>query len=241
MDKKIINDGQFLYCDNSEYGCYFSTAEFGKTYGIKDGGLNDKLRKISDELGLDDIVYLQQIHSDIIYEYDGTHKFRGDVEGDAIITDIKNVGIGVFTADCVPVIVVDSKKHVCAAIHSGWKGTINNIVGKTISKMVNEYGCSTDDMDVFIGPHNKVCCYEVSTELIEKFSNNEIFSGKNINEGRYLNLEQCIVIQCQEESINLNNINRDKYCTFCSKEPIFHSYRKDKDLAGRQISFVYIK
>ena len=86
-------------------------------------------------------------------------------EGDAIITNVKNVIIGVFTADCVPVILVDEENKVIAAIHSGWRGTFESITLKTIKKMKEEFNTNEINIKAYIGPHIRKCCYEVSEEL----------------------------------------------------------------------------
>lgn len=241
MNKRIINNGLFICEENDKFQCLFSTAENKVSYSLSDSSLESKFKMISDYLNLDDIMYLKQIHSDKIFEYDNSIKFKGDKEGDALITNIRNVAIGVFTADCVPVLIVDEIQGVCAAVHSGWKGTINNIVGKTLSRMIDDYNCKKEDLKVYIGPHNKSCCYEVSEELIKEFKSVDIFMNEDINSGRYLNLENCIIIQCRNIGINKGNINKSDYCTFCSDEILFHSYRKENTNAGRQFSFVYIK
>ncbi len=123
-------------------------------------------------LKLIDVEYLQQIHSDKTYMYNKYYENIKDEEGDAIITIEKNVAVGVFTADCVPIIIVNEEKKVVAAVHSGWKGTFNSIVVNTINKMKEEYNINVANTKVYIGPHIRQCCYEVSEELKEKFIRN---------------------------------------------------------------------
>ena len=117
------------------------------------------------------------------------------IDGDALITDRTKIAIGVFTADCVPVILVDTRKGVIAAVHSGWKGTKALIVSKTIERLQENYGSRAKDIRVYIGPHIGGCCYEVSKELIEEFTSEDIYSNIKISNNNKLDLEKCILAQ----------------------------------------------
>lgn len=196
---------------------------------------NLNIEKLKEELKVDDIGFLRQIHSDTILDYNGEI-----AEGDSIVTDKKNIALAVFTADCVPILLWDQENDVIAAVHSGWKGTKKNILGKTIDKMIKDYNCKAANIFSFIGPHIQRCCYEVSEELIDKFKNQEVYKGISINEVRNLDLNLCILTLLREKGILENNIHNTKLCTCCNKENNFHSYRKDKETAGRIISIIYI-
>lgn len=233
--------GNFIKFQEESYNALFSTADNDLSYNLADSNLSEKFNELCDKLKIEDICYLKQIHSDQILICDENHKYHGEHEGDAIITTLTNNAVGIFTADCVPVLIADKKNKVVAAVHSGWRGTIANIVGKTINKMVDDYGCLPENISVFIGPHNKQCCYEVSEELINEFKNVDYLKNADINMGRYLSLEKCIIKQCENCKIEQGNIITTDYCTFCSENVKFHSYRKEGKSAGRQFSFVYIK
>lgn len=240
----IPMQGDFLVIDKQKYSVMFSTAINDRNFNrhSDDGAL--ELEKLKDEFNLEGLIYIRQIHSDVIYTYDGNiseHDFREN-EGDAIITAKNNIGIGIFTADCTPVIIADRNKKVVAAVHSGWKGTYKSITLKTINKMISEFFCSPQDIEVFIGPHIKKCCYEVSEELKEKFINekkdihkDKLFSGRN------LSMEECILDDLKKCNINDKNINILDECTYCSKDIKLHSYRRTNGDYGRLFSFIVIK
>lgn len=193
----------------------------------------DNLKK---EIGLDHIGYSKQIHSDIVNIYDGEL-----TSGDAIITNINGVGLGVFTADCVPVLIIDNDNGVIAAVHSGWKGTNMNIVAKTIDRMSLEFKSKVSNISVVIGPHIRSCCYEVGREVKDIFNSNPLFNGKNIFNNNNLNLSECIKIQLSEKCIKNENIFELDLCTFCEKKIPLHSYRREKANYGRNFSLIYIK
>ncbi|WP_072987584.1 peptidoglycan editing factor PgeF [Clostridium cavendishii] len=227
---KIVNGD--IKIKNDKINIYFTTAEASIDYKIGLGEGEKSINILENKLNLKKIYFLKQIHSDKIIN---TNDINNDliVEGDALISNKRDIGIGVFTADCVPVIAYDKEKEIIAAIHSGWRGTYDNIVGKTIDKMIKDYGCS--NIETIIGPHIKECCYEVSMEIVDKF--NEKYNYKT--KSRNISIESYIKEQLEKynEVKKIDNVN---LCTFCSDKPKFYSYRKEGDLAGRMFSFIFL-
>ena len=235
MEIETIDNYEFIKFKYDNAVILFSTAKNEKSFNknTEEGLLN--LEKIKAHYDLQDIGYLNQIHSDIIWNFKEEIK-----DGDAIITDKIKTGIGVFTADCVPVILVDTSKGVIAAIHSGWKGTKSFIVSKTIDRLQENYGSKSEDIRVYIGPHIGGCCYEVSKELVEEFTREEIYSNIEINKDNKLDLEKCILAQLMKKGINKKNISTTNTCTACNKQYELYSYRCSENKQGRMFSFVYL-
>lgn len=236
MKTEIINNYEFIKFENNNAVVLFSTAKNGLNFNknTEEGIAN--LEKIKKHYKLETIGYLNQIHSDLIFNFDGNIK-----DGDALITDRTKTAIGVFTADCVPVILVDTRKGAIAAIHSGWKGTKALIVSKTIERLQEKYGSRTKDISVYIGPHIGGCCYEVSNELIEEFTSEDIYSNIEISTNNKLDLEKCILVQLREKGIKEENIFTTNTCTACNKQYELYSYRFSVNKQGRMFSFVYFK
>lgn len=235
MKKININDYEFLKYKFDRANIIFSTAKGNLSFNKSIQEEKNNLYNLKEWFHVKEIGYLNQVHSDNIFIYD-----RELHDGDAIITDKSNIAIGVFTADCVPVIIYDRNKNVIAAVHSGWKGTYSCIVSKTIQEMKNMFQCNCEDIHVYIGPHNKVCCYEVGQELIGKFRSKDIYSNIEISHGRNLNLQRCIIKQLNLEGILKDNITSTEICTFCSETFKMHSYRKNDNKMGRMFSFIYL-
>ncbi|MCM8710482.1 peptidoglycan editing factor PgeF [Clostridium sp. SYSU_GA19001] len=236
MDKIIIDGYEFLRVQAEKATMIFSTAKNNLNFNIHcDEGKNNILR-LKQWFGLDDISYLYQKHSDNVYIQDGNI-----YEGDGIITNKKNIGIGVFTADCVPVLLYDKVENVVAAVHSGWKGTLSCITIKALEKMQKEYGCSFKNINAYIGPHNRMCCYEIGEDVADKFNKSALYSGIEIIKNNKLNLERCIVRQLEYLGVSSKNINTMNLCTYCNEEIQLFSYRKSKENYGRMFSFIFIK
>ena len=111
--------------------------------------------------------YAKQIHSDIIFSVERQNGCLG--QGDALVTGTPGIIVGVRTADCVPVLLVDPVRRVVAAVHAGWRGTVQHIVTKTVGKMRSEHQVLPSDLLAVIGPCIGECCYEVGPEVSAQF------------------------------------------------------------------------
>lgn len=231
----------FLILDNEKSEVVFSTAKDDRSFNRNtEEGVN-ALNSIKKDFNVNEVLYIKQIHSDKVLNYEGQIDFIEN-EGDAIITNKRNVAIGIFTADCVPVIAINEVDGVIAAIHSGWRGTFNSITNKTLEKMTEVYKVNHKNTKIYIGAHIRKCCYEVSEELKEKFieekkdiDKNELFNGRN------LSLKECILKDALDSGISENNIYDFDACTYCEDEIKLHSYRKSNGSYGRLFSFAFLK
>ena len=234
MEKISIENYEFITEDLGTALVVFSTAKNGLNFYSKADPGKENIEKLKSWFPVEEVAYLSQIHSDLVF----TNDCRG-CEGDAIITDKSGVAVGVFTADCVPVIIYDPVHMAAAAVHSGWKGTYSLIVSKTIDKMKNAYGSVPADMKVFIGPNMRECCYEVSEELVQKFRESDYYKDTDAFQGRKLSMEKCILRQLENQGVHDENIKVTGLCTSCSKVELYSYRRGEKD--KRLFSFIYIK
>ena len=193
MKREIIDNKEFIVFNDGNIKVRFSTALNNVNYKKEDEEGKKNLEDLKEIFKVDKVVYVNQTHSsDFI---DATFEnFKGDRDCDSLVTTDKNTLIGVFTADCVPVIAYDKEKEVIAAIHSGWKGTYNKIARKF---------------------------------------------GKEVCNGRMLNLEKCVEIQLKG-IVKKENITSTRICTYCEKEVKMHSYRQDQEKSGRLFSSIFI-
>ena len=140
LDHKLLKKkDDFIMIDDEKYQIVFTNAEKERSFNRNtEEGINE-INSLKKEFDAKDVIYLKQIHSDKILIHKSNGKSIKDEEGDAIITNEKNVIIGVFTADCVPIILIDEENGVIAAIHSGWRGTFESITLKTIELIFYHY------------------------------------------------------------------------------------------------------
>ncbi len=155
---------------------------------------------------------------------------------DALTTRTPRVLLGVKTADCVPVLLADSLRGACAAIHAGWRGTVSAIVLRTIERMSQEFGTRASDISAAIGPSANACCYEVGSDVIEAFRKN--FSDADslftpTREGHALvDLQRANREQLIRAGVSPKRIHTAPLCTMCRTD-LFFSYRREKLATGR--------
>jgi purine-nucleoside/S-methyl-5'-thioadenosine phosphorylase / adenosine deaminase len=114
------------------------------------------------------LVALCQIHSDIIHRVDH-NSVAEPLQGDAHFTRERGVLLTVQTADCIPILLADTKQRAVAAIHAGWRGTLRRIATKTLGRMQMEFGTNPKDVIAALGPGIGRCCYEVGPEVAREF------------------------------------------------------------------------
>ncbi|MGH9733676.1 MAG: peptidoglycan editing factor PgeF [Candidatus Acidiferrales bacterium] len=116
-----------------------------------------------------DMVALRQMHSDIVHRIEAAAS-GPTLQGDALFTRERGILLTVQTADCVPILIADIRARAIAAIHSGWRGTLNRIAEKTLGRMKMEFGTRPEDVIAAIGPGIGGCCYEVGHEVAKEFA-----------------------------------------------------------------------
>lgn len=120
-----------------------------------------------------------QVHSDGIKIVESDEDIeRSEEKFDALVSDLPKVLVGVKTADCVPVLLGDNKTGAFAAIHAGWRGTVQTIVLKTVEKLIEKYGTDPKDLICAIGPAAGCRNYEIGQDVIDAFAGNFSTSGK---------------------------------------------------------------
>lgn len=182
------------------------------------------------------IAFLRQIHSDrtLIAEQPGLVG-----EGDAQISSRSGLTLAIRTADCLPVLLADVRNEVIAAVHAGWRGVVQEIVPKTVASMTRHFGTRTEDLLVAIGPGIGLCCFEVGPEVARQFA--WFFPERQDLSGRAkVDLVETVVRQLTTIGIRGPQIDNADLCS-CCRPDLFHSYRRDRDAAGRMVSTIVIK
>lgn len=158
-------------------------------------------------------------------------------QGDYLITTSSHTAIAVITADCLPVFIYDNVNSVIAIIHSGWKGSFDNIAVNALNTMRNQYGTDPANVKVYYGPNAKICCYEVQKDFIEKLlplcSRDEYPSLIEEREGKfYFNNGNFVTMQLIKNGVLPHHID-DSYneCTICNTS--YNSFRRQRNSPQR--------
>ncbi len=161
----------------------------------------------------------------------------GNYEGyDALITRLPGIVLAVTVADCTPVLIYDSKHRAIAAIHAGWRGTVGEIVAKTISKMGIEFGTDPADCYAYVGTCIDECSFEVGDEVAAQFSSEHKYF--NLKAGKfYVDLKKANRDQLTSAGLPEPNIQLSVYSTVSNNADYF-SYRLEKGQTGRMLACI---
>ncbi len=180
-----------------------------------------------------DFIYSDSVSNDLCSLY--------QKEGDYLITDQVGIGIGVLTADCLPIVFYDKKNSVIAITHAGWRSSVGEIVIKTLERMLLAHKFSPRDIWVYFGPCAKSCCYEVNGDFIENIKKYFFYPKLIRQDGEkiFFDLPLLNKFQLIEFGVDPTHINLDNnVCTMCRNG--FYSYRRDGEMGKRQLSLVWL-
>jgi len=155
-------------------------------------------------------------------------------EADALVTARSGVLLGVRTADCVPVLLADTRTRAVAAIHAGWRGTAGNIAAAALRQMTERFGTRACDVRAAVGPSIGACCYTVGPEVASRFATWCSILGHSTETER-LDLQQVNRLQLELEGVESVWVSGE--CTYCAAERYF-SFRREREEAGRMLSYL---
>ena len=212
------------------------------------------VRAVSGEGSPMRLVTVRQVHSGVVRvvrQGDGaregrleTPEGRAVLEGDGLVTNVPGVLIGVGTADCVPVLVVDTANQAVGAFHAGWRGTVARIVERGVETMQQEYGSRAEDLVAAVGPGIGACCYAVGEEVRDKFAGefrygSELFRVEGGGE-MFVNLWEANRRQLVDAGVGAERITVVGECTGCARDATgerrYFSHRVERGVAGRMLN-----
>ena len=221
--------------------CFFSRKNgFSKGYyeSLNCGlGSNDKkenilknLELVSKKIGCtkESLIILNQIHSNHVIHFNNKTSVKNKLNGDSIVSEVRNIGISILTADCASILFYDPNKKIIGCAHVGWKGALNGIIKNTVRKF-NDLNSNNNDLIAVVGPCIKKDNYEVKIDFFERFTyqdkNNEIFFEK-VNDEKY-KFDLRSFINKELSNLNIKNVDNIEIDTFSERE-FFYSYRRSR-------------
>ncbi|MBE5040639.1 peptidoglycan editing factor PgeF [Ructibacterium gallinarum] len=196
------------------------------------------------QLNFHNMVLAKQTHSDHIRIVTKDDAGKGltrqsDIEDtDGLITNLPEIPLVVFSADCVPLLFLDPKQKVIAAVHAGWRGTLKMIAGKAIQKMHQFFNCDPSNILAAIGPSIGPCCCEFDTTDASLFPSQYLSQQENnkvLVDLWAMNRDQLI-----EHGVPSQNIDTSRICTICHANQ-YYSYRTHKERTGRQGAVIMLR
>ncbi|MBZ5553120.1 MAG: peptidoglycan editing factor PgeF [Acidobacteriia bacterium] len=205
------------------------------------------------------VVRLRQSHSDRVALIASRVLSHPIIDADAAVTEVSQVVLTVVTADCLPILMVDSNSHAVGVVHAGWRGTTQGIAAKTVETLVRKGAGPASNLKAAIGPSIRACCYEVGDEVLAAFrktvpgpdkyfsvlppggettqSDRNPASGAGRREKFFLDLIAANRDQLMDAGVRGENISVSPACTGCHPE-LFFSHRKENGRTGRMMSAI---
>jgi polyphenol oxidase len=201
------------------------------------GSHHKVFEKLKKKLAVSELVFANQVHGIdgiVVDKYFNSFTY----DADFLITNKKNIGIGVLTADCLPIVIVDEIKKVVCVIHAGWRGSEKKIGIHAIKKMQTSFGCDIKNLKIYFGSCAKKCCYEVGEDFVKNFEDlNSCFS--KIKDKLFFDLVEFNKRQLCSFGVSGERVcDKSCTCTICNKN--FCSFRRDNNFA-REITIVFLK
>lgn len=192
------------------------------------------------------LLTVKQVHgADILIVDEPNHDLSHflTVASDAIVTNQPGFLFGVLVADCFPVLLYDEANKVGAAIHAGWKGAANCLLGKTVEAMRGGFGSRPENLLAAVGPGIGAHHYEVDRTVRDAFRQGsgrwpQIATETSLGKWQ-LDLQRSCLLQLEEAGIPASRIGVVQECTCCHRE-LFFSHRRDKGVTGRQLGFMML-
>ncbi|WP_339137504.1 MAG: peptidoglycan editing factor PgeF [Candidatus Electrothrix sp. GW3-4] len=199
------------------------------SYGVGDepAAVRENRDKVKKELKVQYLASTVQVHGDqvlIVEGLDSDHEYQGT---DALVTRQKGVGLLIQQADCQAVLLYDPLRQVIAAVHNGWRGSVANIIAKTVKTMEENFGTSPEDLRAVISPSLGPCCAEFihyEQELPPSFQQWRVADN-------YFNFWKISRWQLVEAGLLEAHIRATEICTMCNKD--FFSFRRATKKQGK--------
>jgi polyphenol oxidase len=214
----------------------FESLNTSTTIGDLPDNVTENLSRIVKRLNAEPVSLrtVNQVHGTAVVE--ANTAATEALEADGLWTASANVLLGIRTADCVPILLHDPKTHRVAALHAGWRGTLAGIVTILVRRWIDT-GSELTSLAIAIGPHIRACCFEVNTELAQRFAAR--FGAQAVrhdNAKLTVDLNSSLRRELNALGLDDGQIDSLPQCTFCDDS--FFSHRRDRGTTGRQLSLI---
>ncbi|MFA5998908.1 MAG: polyphenol oxidase family protein [Candidatus Babeliales bacterium] len=236
--EKINRDSLFMFFGDKQHE--LSIKE------IKESRFSLPLKTLVNGFGINNFIVLDQTHSaqGIMVEDITMQKSESwfEYQGDFLLTQKKDCALVVLTADCVPIILHDPITQTIGVVHAGWRGSAAGVVQNALAAMQERYGARLPDIQCFFGPSAQACCYNITEEFLQHFKKLDYGQKAFIKKQNTFYFDNGLLLRegLKKFGIRPENVYTDAgLCSICNVR--FCSFRRDRELAGRQVTVVALR
>jgi YfiH family protein len=218
----------------------YASLNFAYSVGDDEANVRENFARAARALGIDvaELAYVSQVHGSQALHVSRTDDLAAlrTVEADAVITRSSGLAVAVRTADCVPLLLADPESGAVAAVHAGWRGVVQQIVGIAVAQL----GAPPERVLAAVGPHISLPAFEVSSEVAEELA--RASRGENVVSWEYgprprVDLRRIVRAQLVEAGLSPAHVDDVSGCTYGEPERFF-SFRRDGKVSGRLLSAI---
>jgi YfiH family protein len=202
-----------------------------------------------------ELVTVRQVHGAVVHPVKrgagllSTPAGRAVLQGDGLVTSEAGLMLGVQTADCVPVLIADTRTRAVGAFHAGWRGTVARIVEEGVATMAREFGSKPEEMIAAVGPSIGPCCFEVGEEVRAEFEHAFPYAQELLRQAEgakpAVDLWEANRRQLLAAGLRPAAITVLKECTVCSRTPQgrrkYFSHRAERGITGRMLNIIGVR
>jgi YfiH family protein len=171
-----------------------------------------------------------------------TPEGKAVLEGDGLVTSEPGLMLATQTADCVPLLIVDTKQRAVGAFHAGWRGTVARMAEVAVARMASEFGSKPQDLAAAIGPAIRQCCFAVGDEVRESFANEFSYADKLFKQEQQVHIDLHEASRRQLIDAGVPDITVVAACSSCYRDSNgrrgYFSHRAEKGITGRMMGVI---
>ena len=191
---------------------------------------------------------MRQVHGDVVHVVGKeagslvTPEGKAVLEGDGLVTAVAGLMLGAQTADCVPVLIADTRLRTVGAFHAGWRGTVARMAAVGVATMRREFGSKPEDLVAAVGPAIRQCCFAVGDEVREKFAAEFAYAAELFDEREQLHVDLQGANRRQLMDAGVRSVTVTEDCSACARDAEgrrrYFSHRAEQGVTGRMMSVI---
>ena len=216
----------------------YASLNLGSKWGDDPARVRENRRRFFREAGIERLFSVTQVHGGDVAKVgaEAEPEEVSRMRADALVTNLPAVSLGIYTADCIAILMGDPKTGAIGAAHAGWRGTVEGIAATTAGALAESYGAKPEDLRVAFGPSIGPCCFEVGEEVAAKFSSE--FVKPRPGRKPTIDLRAANVAQLVSAGVRADHIEASPPCTACDRAR-FYSFRRDGRETGQHVAYIY--
>ena len=216
----------------------YAAFNLGSKWGDDPARVRENRRRFFREAGIERLYSVTQVHGAHVAKVgaEAEPEEVARMHADGLTTNLPGVALGIYTADCIAILMGDSKTGAIAAAHAGWRGTVEGIAAAAAGALTLSFGANPQDLWVALGPSIGPCCFEVGEDVAAKFSSE--FVKPRPGRKPTVDLRAANVAQLVSAGIPRDHIDAKPPCTSCDRAR-FYSFRRDGRETGQHVAYIW--